>query len=66
MSIVNATLEEILRARDSRVDTQYRLLQAHCMPLVSFTMNIAGPAKVTPLSALAFDVGLQALYAALG
>ena len=66
MSIVNATLEEILRARDSRVDTQYRLLQAHCMPLVSFTMNIDGPAKVTPLSALAFDVGLQALYAALG
>ena len=66
MLTVNATLEEILHARDIRVEAQQRLLRTYSMPLVSFTMNIAGPVKVTPLTALAFDAGLQALYAALG
>lgn len=66
MSIVNVTLEEILCARDRRVDAQRRLLQTHNAPLVSFTLNIAGPVKVTPLTALAFDAGLEALYNALG
>lgn len=66
MLTVNATLEEIIHARDIRIEAQQRLLRTYSMPLVSFTMNIAGPVKVTPLTALAFDAGLQALYAALG
>ena len=66
MPIVNVTLEDILHARDGRADAQRRLLHSHRLPLVSFTMNIAGPVKSAPLIELAFDTGLEALYAALG
>ncbi len=66
MPIVNVTLEDILRARDTRANAQRRLLQAHRLPLVSFTMNIAGPVKSSPLIELAFDAGLAALYGTLG
>ena len=66
MPIVNVTLEDILRARDTRADAQRRLLQAFRLPLVSFTMNIAGPVKSSPLIELAFDAGLAALYGTLG
>ena len=66
MPIVNVTLEDILRARDARADAQRRLLQVHRLPLVSFTMNIAGPVKSSPLIELAFDAGLVALCSALG
>ena len=66
MPIVNITLEEILRAHDTRADAQRRLLRTYRLPLVSFTMNIAGPVKSAPLIELAFDAGLEALYAALG
>ena len=65
MPIVNITLEDILRARDARADAQRRLLRTYRLPLVSFTMNIAGPVKSSPLIALAFDTGLEALYDAL-
>ena len=66
MPIVKVTLEDILHARDGRADAQRRLLHSHRLPLVSFTMNIAGPVKSAPLIELAFDTGLEALYAALG
>ena len=66
MPIVNVTLEDILRARDTRANAQRRLLRAYRLPLVSFTMNIAGPVKSSPLIELAFDAGLAALYDALG
>ena len=66
MPIVNVTLKDILRARDGRADAQRRLLQTCRLPLVSFTMNIAGPVKSAPLIELAFDAGLEALYDALG
>ena len=66
MPIVNVTLEDILRARDARAAAQRRLLHTYHLPLVSFTMNIAGPVKSSPLIELAFDAGLEALYDALG
>ena len=66
MSIVNVTLEEILCARDTCAASQQRLLDTHHMPLISFTMNIAGPVKRTPLIELAFEAGLKKLYAVLG
>ena len=66
MPIVNVTLEDILHARDTRANAQRRLLHSHRLPLVSFTMNIAGPVKSAPLIELAFDAGLEALYDALG
>ena len=49
MPIVNVTLEDILRARDARAAAQRRLLRTYRLPLVSFTMNIAGPVKSSPL-----------------
>ena len=66
MPIVNITLEEILRARNTRAASQRRLLNAYHLPLVSFTMNIAGPVKRTPLIELPFDAGLKELQAVLG
>ena len=66
MPIVNVTLEDILRARDARAAAQRRLLRTYRVPLVSFTMNIAGPEKSSPLITLAFDARLEALYGALG
>ena len=35
MPIVNVTLEDILRARDTRANAQRRLLRAYRLPLVS-------------------------------
>lgn len=52
MPIVNVTLEDVLRAHDTRADAQRRLLRTYRLPLVSFTMNIAGPVKSSPLIAL--------------
>ena len=66
MPIVNVTLEEILRARDTRAASQRRLLNAYHLPLVSFTMNIAGPVKCSPWRELPFDAGLKELQAVLG
>ena len=66
MPIVNVTLEDVLRAHDTRADAQRRLLRTYRLPLVSFTMNIAGPVKFSPLIELAFDAGLEALRTALG
>ena len=43
-----ATLAQILKARDDRVIRQQTLLSVYHCPLISFTMNIAGPVKVSP------------------
>ncbi len=55
------TLNEILLARETRVCEQKELIAVHCCPLISFTMNIAGPQKNSPLIERAFYVGLKAL-----
>ncbi len=47
MMIKTVTLEQMLEARESRVARQQELLKKHKLPLVSFTMNIAGPIKHT-------------------
>ena len=39
------TLQEVLCARDLRAASQRRLLAAYGLPLLGFTMNIAGPVK---------------------
>lgn len=36
-------------AREARYHRQLRMLEAHNAPLISFTMNIAGPQKTSPL-----------------
>ena len=55
------TLTEILTAREERVAIQNELLSSYKVPVVSFTMNIAGPVKVTGLSHRAFLWGMEQL-----
>lgn len=62
---MNILLNEILAAREARAARQQTLLAQHGCPLVSFTMNIAGPVKTSPLIRRAFAAGLEALEAAL-
>ena len=55
------TLSEILTAREERVAIQNALLAEYKVPVISFTMNIAGPVKRTALSHRAFLWGCQQL-----
>ena len=59
------TLSEILAAREDRVARQAELLAAFGAPLISFTMNIPGPVKDTPLIRRAFFAGCTMLESAL-
>lgn len=61
MSIVqNASLEQVLLARERRAQRQRELLRRGGT-LLSFTMNIPGPKKNTALVRLAFHAALEAL-----
>lgn len=59
------TLTQILEARDRRAENQRRLRLLHDCPLISFTMNIPGPVKNSPLIRRAFYVGLERLQGIL-
>ncbi|MBR0215215.1 MAG: citrate lyase holo-[Solobacterium sp.] len=59
------SLEEMLEAREQRVYRQETLRQKYGVPLVSFSMNIAGPIKNTPAIERTFDEGLRLLRAAV-
>ena len=59
------TLEQVLSAREERVNRQRALLERYHMPVISFGMNIPGPVKDTPLIRRAFFVGRDRLRAAL-
>ena len=59
------TLIEILEAREKRVLIQKEMLSEHRVPLICFTMNIAGPIKVSPLIERAFSEGLMQLEKAI-
>ncbi|MHC1719309.1 MAG: citrate lyase holo-[acyl-carrier protein] synthase [Clostridiaceae bacterium] len=60
------TLEQILDAREYRHKVQQRLFSEFHLPVLSFTMNIAGEIKRTPLIELAFDNGIQSILDLLG
>ena len=59
------TLTEILNAREKRALKQKELIKKYNSPLICFTMNIAGPVKVTPLIERAFSEGMSLLKSAL-
>jgi len=59
------TLQEVLEARERRVARQRELLARYGEPLISFTMNIAGPVKDSPLIRRAFAVGCRELRRSL-
>ena len=54
-------LTEILDAREARSLRQSALLVRHAVPVVSFTLNIAGPVKDSPLLRRTFRAGIEAL-----
>ena len=54
-------LTAVLAARDHRVRQQKELLSRYGRPLISFTMNIAGPIKRTDLIEEAFAMGCSLL-----
>ena len=45
----HVTLEEMLAARERRVLRQQELTARYGLPMICFTMNIAGPVKNSPL-----------------
>ncbi len=55
------TVLDMLEARDRRAFRQRELAVSHNAPLISFTMNIAGPVKNSPLIRRGFDEGLRIL-----
>ena len=59
------TLQQVLQAREDRVARQKQFLTKHNCPLITFTMNIAGPVKTSPLIERGFTAGLQMLEKAL-
>ena len=63
--MAEATLIQILDARDRRVQKQKRILEKYKCPLVSFTMNIAGPEKTSPLIERGFYEGISLLKQAI-
>ncbi|MGN0399037.1 MAG: triphosphoribosyl-dephospho-CoA synthase CitG [Blautia sp.] len=60
------TLEQMLAAREQRVFTQQKLLKQYGLPMVCFTMNIAGPIKNSPLIRRGFEIGIRYLKDRMG
>lgn len=56
-----ASLTDILDAREARARRQEELLARYAAPLISFTLNTAGPVKDSPLLRRAFRAGLEEL-----
>ena len=55
---MNVTLDEVLASREARAEKQRKMIAVHKAPLVSFTMNIAGPIKTSKMILRAFDFGV--------
>lgn len=58
---MEVTLSEMLEAREMRARRQQALLAQYRRPLISFTMNIAGPVKDSALIRRGFRIGLRDL-----
>lgn len=54
---MEVTIQDILNAREWRVEKQKELLHAYQKPLLSFTMNIPGPEKWNEDISVGFTVG---------
>lgn len=59
------TLEEIMSAREERAYLQKSILEKFHSTLISFTMNIPGPVKDSPLIRRTFDLGCKKLDSCL-
>ena len=63
--MTEVTLIQILTSREERVIKQKNILDKFGYPIISFTMNIAGPIKTSPLIERAFFEGINLLCNAL-
>ena len=59
------TLTEMLEAREARAYRQQALMEQYGLPVVSFSLNIAGPVKNGPIIRRTFQEGLSRLADAL-
>lgn len=59
------TLSMMLDCREKRAKTQQELISLYDKPVVSFTMNIAGPVKTSYLIERGFSIGVERLLGAL-
>ena len=59
INLSEVTLSQILLSRETRAKKQKELLKTYGIPVISFTMNIAGPHKNSPLIERAFNVGIK-------
>lgn len=58
-NIRRVSVQDMLDARDQRAARQQAFLSRHAVPLISFTMNIAGDVKCDPLIERAFREGIR-------
>jgi holo-ACP synthase len=56
------SLQDILEARDKRVEYQGYLLNKYRGAVISYKLNIPGPVKYSPLIKKIFDEGLDSLH----
>lgn len=59
------SVEDMALCREARAAKQARLIREHGLPVISFTMNIAGPVKYSPAIETCFNIGVGELKAAL-
>ena len=59
------SLRAMLERREARAAEQQRMLREHGVPLISYTLNIAGPVKTGPRLRLLFGWGLARIREAL-
>lgn len=52
-------LPQMLDAREKRANVQRTLIEKYNLPVVSFTLNIAGPMKVFPLTVKTYNKGIN-------
>jgi len=63
--MTDVSMADILFSREERVRIQGEISKRFSCPIISFTMNIAGPKKNSSLIARAFSLGIKSLDAAI-
>lgn len=59
-------VEDMALRREERAKHQTELIKEYGLPLLCFTLNIAGPVKNSPLIGFAFKTGIELIKERLG
>lgn len=62
---MEVSLTQMLSCRERRAETAKNMLSKSALPVISFTMNIAGPVKTSPLIERGFNEGLLSIFSAI-